>query len=33
MGAQTYVLNYKAGTQADPETWRTPSIELGPARP
>jgi hypothetical protein len=24
------VLNYKAGTQADPETWRTPSIELGP---
>jgi len=25
------VLNYKAGTQADPETWRTPSIELGPA--
>ena len=27
------VLNYKAGTQADPETWRTPSIELGPAAP
>ena len=25
------VLNYKAGTQADPETWRTPSIELVPA--
>src|SRR5512143_69690 len=25
------VLNYKAGVQADPETWRTPSIELGPA--
>lgn len=24
------VLNYKAGTQVDPETWRTPSIELGP---
>jgi general stress protein 26 len=24
------VLNYKAGTQTDPETWRTPSIELGP---
>jgi general stress protein 26 len=24
------VLNYKAGVQADPETWRTPSIELGP---
>jgi general stress protein 26 len=23
------VLNYKAGVQADPETWRTPSIELG----
>jgi general stress protein 26 len=23
------VLNYKAGTQADPETWRTPSIGLG----
>jgi general stress protein 26 len=23
------VLNYKAGTKADPETWRTPSIELG----
>jgi hypothetical protein len=44
MGAQTYcalvtidkrldVLNYKAGTQADPESWRTPSIELGPAAP
>ena len=25
------VLDYKAGVQADPETWRTPSIELGPA--
>ena len=25
------VLNYKAGVQADPETWRTPSIELSPA--
>jgi general stress protein 26 len=25
------VLNYKAGTQADTATWRTPSIELGPA--
>jgi general stress protein 26 len=24
------VLNYKAGVQADSETWRTPSIELGP---
>src|SRR5512134_2116246 len=24
------VLNYKAGVQADPETWRTPSVELGP---
>ena len=24
------VLDYKAGVQADPETWRTPSIELGP---
>jgi general stress protein 26 len=24
------VLNYTAGMQADPETWRTPSIELGP---
>src|SRR5512137_2235594 len=23
------VLNYKARVQADPETWRTPSIELG----
>ena len=23
------VLNYKAGTKPDPETWRTPSIELG----
>jgi general stress protein 26 len=23
------VLNYRAGVQADPETWRTPSIELG----
>jgi general stress protein 26 len=27
------VLNYKAGTQADPETWRTPSIEIGPVAP
>jgi general stress protein 26 len=29
------VLNYKAGTQADAETWRTPSIDLGstPATP
>ncbi len=27
------VLNYKAGVQADPETWRTPSIELGPPSP
>ncbi len=26
------VLNYKAGTAVDPETWRTPSIELGPGR-
>jgi len=25
------VLDYKAGVQADPETWRTPSIELGAA--
>jgi general stress protein 26 len=25
------VLNYEAGVQADPETWRTPSVELGPA--
>ena len=25
------VLNYKAGLQADPQTWRTPSIELGAA--
>jgi general stress protein 26 len=25
------VLNYKAGTNPDSETWRTPSIELGPA--
>jgi hypothetical protein len=25
------VLNYKAGLQVDPETWRTPSIELGEA--
>ena len=24
------VLNYAAGTAADPETWRTPSIEVGP---
>jgi general stress protein 26 len=24
------VLNYKAGLQADPDTWRTPSIELTP---
>lgn len=23
------VLNYKAGTPADPETWRPPSVELG----
>jgi general stress protein 26 len=22
------VLNYKAGAQADPETWRTPSVEM-----
>jgi general stress protein 26 len=27
------VLNYKAGAVADPVTWRTPSIELGPAAP
>jgi general stress protein 26 len=27
------VLNYKAGVPADPETWRTPSIELAPAAP
>lgn len=27
------VLNYEAGTQADPVTWRTPSIELGPSVP
>ena len=27
------VLNYKAGTKTEPETWRTPSIELGPAPP
>ena len=27
------VLNYKAGVQADPETWRTPSIDLGPGAP
>jgi general stress protein 26 len=25
------VLNYKAGTKVDPETWRTPSIELDTA--
>ena len=25
------VLNYKAGAQGAPETWRTPSIELGAA--
>jgi general stress protein 26 len=25
------VLNYKAGVKVDPETWRTPSIELGTA--
>jgi len=25
------VLNYKAGTQADPETWRPPSVEFAPA--
>jgi general stress protein 26 len=24
------VLNYKSGLPPDPETWRTPSIELGP---
>ena len=23
------VLNYKAGLRVDPDTWRTPSIELG----
>jgi general stress protein 26 len=27
------VLNYKSGLPADPETWRTPSIELGPPPP
>jgi general stress protein 26 len=27
------VLNYKAGTRVDPETWRTPSIELGAPPP
>jgi general stress protein 26 len=27
------VLNYKAGLQADSETWRTPSIELGEGQP
>jgi general stress protein 26 len=27
------VLNYEAGVQADPETWRTPSIDLAPAAP
>jgi general stress protein 26 len=27
------VLNYKAGTKADPETWRAPSVELGPPAP
>jgi general stress protein 26 len=27
------VVNYKAGTQQDPETWRPPSIDFGPARP
>jgi general stress protein 26 len=25
------VINYKAQTQQDPETWRPPSIEFGPA--
>jgi general stress protein 26 len=25
------VLNYKAGTQVDPETWRPPSVEFAPA--
>jgi len=25
------VLNYKAGTQPNPETWRPPAIEFGPA--
>jgi hypothetical protein len=24
------VLDYKAGTQANPETWRPPSVEFGP---
>ncbi len=27
------VLNYKAGVQADPETWRTPSIKFGAGSP
>jgi general stress protein 26 len=27
------VLNYKSGLPADPQTWRTPSIELGPRAP
>jgi len=26
------VLNYKAGTQVNPETWRTPSIEFPPEK-
>jgi len=27
------VLNYKAGTKVDPETWRTSSIEMGSTAP
>jgi general stress protein 26 len=27
------VLNYKAGTKPNPETWRPPSIDFGPAEP